>query len=232
MSKAIDLTGQTFGRWTVIERVKNNNCRKAMWLCECGCEQHTRKEVLGYTLRKGKSKSCGCLQKEKVSKLNFIDISGKKFGHLTVLEFAGKDNSKKILWKCKCDCEAETIIIVRGADLKSGKTTSCGCVKSKGEEKIAKILKDNNILFKKEKTFSTCRFKDTDALARFDFYLPDQNIVIEYDGEQHFNKNNPWYGKNKEHDDFKNDWCKKNNILIIRISYTQLEKLTIKDLIL
>ena len=72
---------------------------------------------------------------KQVSKANFVDITGQTFGHLKVLKYVGKDNSKKLLWKCECDCSAHTIIIVRGADLKSGKTISCGCIKSLGEEK-------------------------------------------------------------------------------------------------
>jgi sigma54-dependent transcription regulator len=59
------------------------------------------------------------------------DITGNKYGHLTVLEYVGKDNSRKSLWKCKCDCDAETLIITRGSDLRSGKTISCGCVNFK-----------------------------------------------------------------------------------------------------
>ena len=54
----------------------------------------------------------------------FIDLTGMKFGRLTVIERAENKN-KKICWLCECDCGNEKII--RGADLKNGKTTSCGC---------------------------------------------------------------------------------------------------------
>jgi len=61
MSRLIDLTGQRFGRLTVIEKVpsKNSNAR---WRCVCDCGKETT--VLGTTLRRGESKSCGCLRSD------------------------------------------------------------------------------------------------------------------------------------------------------------------------
>ena len=53
---------------------------------------------------------------------------------------------------------------------------------SKGEELISVILKNNNILFEREKTFNDLKH----GLLRFDFYLPERNIIIEWDGLQHF----------------------------------------------
>ena len=54
---------------------------------------------------------------------------------------------------------------------------------SKGEKIIRDILLKNNIDFEEQKTFETCRFLNTKAKARFDFYLPNDNLLIEYDGE-------------------------------------------------
>lgn len=58
----------------------------------------------------------------------------------------------------------------------------------------------------------------------FDFYLPELNICIEYDGEQHFKENRHFGGKEylektKYHDQIKNEYCKNNNIKLIRIKY-------------
>ena len=234
MSKSIDLTGQIFNNWTVISRAPNNNRGETMWNCKCNCGNI--KVVQGYSLRKGKSQSCGCLQKQIMAEKLLEDITGNKYGHLTVLEYVGKDNSRKSLWKCKCDCDAETLIITRGSDLRSGKTISCGCVNSKGEEKIAKILMEHHIPFEKEKTFDTCRYQNTNAYARFDFFV-DNKYIIEYDGIQHFQPtfntfNEENFHNTINHDEFKNQWCKENNIPIIRIKYTQLDTLNIKDLLL
>lgn len=54
-----------------------------------------------------------------------MNISGKKFGHLTAIECVGVTNDKGTLWKCRCDCGKE--VIVQNNNLKSGHTTSCGC---------------------------------------------------------------------------------------------------------
>ena len=58
----------------------------------------------------------------------FIDLTGQKFGRLTVIEEDGKRNNKGyIMWKCKCDCGNTTI--VSSNHLRSGSTKSCGCLK-------------------------------------------------------------------------------------------------------
>lgn len=57
-----DLTDQIFGRLTVVKRVKNNPHGDAQWLCQCRCGNSLITE--GYSLRKGRTKSCGCLRKE------------------------------------------------------------------------------------------------------------------------------------------------------------------------
>jgi len=94
------------------------------------------------------------------------------------------------------------------------------CNESKGENKIEKILKENNIIYERQKTFDGC--KNIKKLF-FDFYLVDYNICIEYDGEQHFQ---PIYGIEKlknlqKNDNIKNIFCKQNNIKLIRIKYDE-----------
>lgn len=68
MRKVKDLTGMTFGRWKVVEYAGQNKQRSSMWLCECQCEKHTQRVVLGKSLKNGTSKSCGCLKNELSSK--------------------------------------------------------------------------------------------------------------------------------------------------------------------
>lgn len=55
----------------------------------------------------------------------FVDITGQKFGQMSVIGVSGKSNCGEILWLCKCDCGKEKT--VRAADLKNGKVKSCGC---------------------------------------------------------------------------------------------------------
>ena len=71
-------------------------------------------------------------------------------------------------------------------------------------------------------------------MARFDFYINDK-YLIEYDGEQHFYKaSNDRYNfkETQKRDYYKNQWCKENNIPLIRIPYTAYETLSIEDLLL
>lgn len=60
--KVIDLTGQKFGRWTVIERAKNNAFSNSTWLCRCECGKEA--VVAGTKLRNGSSRSCRCLSEK------------------------------------------------------------------------------------------------------------------------------------------------------------------------
>lgn len=55
-----------------------------------------------------------------------IDLTGKTFGRLTVVKRVGTDNQRNPIWLCKCECGNEKII--RGNNLKSGNTKSCGCL--------------------------------------------------------------------------------------------------------
>ena len=60
-------------RWRVLYQTndyinKNGKC-KAMWVCECSCERHTIRLVMGTALRDGSSKSCGCLQRESAAEV-------------------------------------------------------------------------------------------------------------------------------------------------------------------
>ena len=69
MSKFIDLTGQKFGRLTILKeagrRRKTNQSIEALWFCRCSCG--TEKTIRSSLLRSGDTQSCGCLQKERTS---------------------------------------------------------------------------------------------------------------------------------------------------------------------
>lgn len=211
-NKFKDLTGQQFGRLKVLSlnRIENHN---SIWNCECECGNTIN--VIGSNLTSGGTTSCGCSR--------IKDLTGQQFGLLTAIRPLKERNVSSVMWECKCKCG--NIIKVSSNNLVQGFTSSCGCLNSKGEAKISQILKEYNILFEQQKTFNTCRFLDTNALARFDFYLPEQNVLIEYDGKQHFDYDeNGWntkdnFIKTQQHDQFKNQWCKENNIPLIRIPY-------------
>ena len=234
MGKRIDLTGQKFGRLTVLDFYGSDKRRESIWRCQCECGNITN--VLSSNLRKGYTKSCGCLQKEKAGKNTPIkDLSNMLFGQLTVLYPTSQRLNGQVVWHCKCTCGKE--IDVRSYNLISGNTFSCGCLKqSHGEYLIEQLLQKNNIQYEKEKTFSSCIFNDTKQLARFDFYVNNQ-YIIEFDGEQHFNYTQTGWNtkenfiKTKEHDNYKNQWCKENNIPIIRIPYLHEKDICLEDLL-
>lgn len=123
-----DITGQKFNRLTVIKRVENNKHGNAMWLCQCDCGKILT--VSGNSLRNSHTKSCGCLQKEVVTeagKNKFKDITGQKFGKLTVLKRASNSLTDETRFLCLCDCG--NTVIVHKQHLLSGHTKSCGCLK-------------------------------------------------------------------------------------------------------
>ena len=100
------------------------------------------------------------------------------------------------------------------------------CKKSKGERDIKQFLIENNIKFIPQKRFKDC--KDINELP-FDFYLPEYNICIEYDGRQHFIPIKRWGGekelkKIQKRDNIKTKYCQDNKIKLLRFKYTQKMK--------
>jgi hypothetical protein len=72
-----------------------------------------------------------------------VDLTGKKFGKLTVVSQGPTPKSGKAVWYCECDCGNKPSKPVLGFSLKSGKTASCGCkYKKVGQAKVAKAAKD------------------------------------------------------------------------------------------
>ena len=127
MDSVVDLSGQRFGKLTVIERVKYKGNRYK-WLCVCSCGNETLVGTFGLT--SGHTKSCGCLRYIPSSKI--IDLTGKKFNRLTVIDFAYVKNGR-IYWNCICECKNKSIVPT--SDLRSGHTKSCGCLM---KERLAK----------------------------------------------------------------------------------------------
>ena len=95
------------------------------------------------------------------------------------------------------------------------------CNESKGEREIKILLEKNKINYIKEHSFPECKLINK---LRFDFYLPNINTCIEFDGEQHF-KPIEYYGGKKEfeiiikRDKIKSDFFKSNNINLIRVKF-------------
>lgn len=224
-----DLTNQTFGSLLVLYRYYLNDGKNAMWVCKCTCGQI--RVVRGSFLLSHKIDKCHECTK---STRNYgeKDESGKVYGKLLVLERATRGSSSgQILWKCRCECGA--LIDVYGWNLRSGASTSCGCQKSRGETLIAKILNIKNIEYKPQYSFIDCLGKNNNKY-RFDFALfNNKNLIglIEYDGIQHFSYKNDGSWNTKDNyediqirDENKNNYCKEQNIPLLRIPYTHFSE--------
>jgi hypothetical protein len=119
-----DLTGQRFTRWRVISYAGQRGPHH-YWNCICDCG--TEKAVAKNSLTARKSLSCGCLAKERLAERRLIDLTGMRFGRLTVKSRQGNRDTR-VMWLCLCDCGSE--IVTDGGNLKSGRTQSCGCFRA------------------------------------------------------------------------------------------------------
>lgn len=236
------MLGQKFGRLTVIERAENKPKGRSYedrWLCQCECG--AVKNIRGYSLRSGATKSCGCLHRENVAAMGrskSIDMTGQRFGKLTVIERDGSyiapNGRTSTRWRCQCDCGA--FVSVTRSSLLRG-TQSCGCIRSLGEKRIAELLNENHIRYKKEYIIPGLNGASKHGPLRFDFGILNDNqelqYLIEYDGEQHFHEaGGTWEALDNvvERDERKNNYCVKHNIPLIRIPYTVLDNLKIEDI--
>ena len=139
-----DLSGKKFGYLTPLYYIKGGK-----WHCKCDCGKEL--DVNAGNLKRGHTKSCGCLKKEKASN-NTYDMSNYETDNIKVLSRAGSDKQGIALWKCLCKKCGNTFI-TRGSSIRAGYINSCGCVHSKNEQNISKLLKENNIEFLTQYTF-------------------------------------------------------------------------------
>lgn len=114
------------------------------------------------------------------------------------------------------------------SDLFNGRNRGCPkCYqfKSKGEQSIMRFLEDNKIKYIPQKSFAPLN----KSKYRFDFFLPEFNLAIEYQGEQHF-YNTHWFhddlNSTQKRDEVKRNYCKENNIELLEIPYWKYEKIS------
>lgn len=123
--------GDRFGHLTIINK-DTRPLHRASWLCRCDCGRELY--VITSDLLRG-IKSCGCSHFS--DKYAPIDLTGKRFGHLTVISRheSSRNNTK---WLCYCDCGNDVYIYTNA--LIQGKRKSCGCKTGKTE------IKDINLI--------------------------------------------------------------------------------------
>ena len=240
MSRHREITGMVgtrFGKLVVVKRHQDiiyGNQKKVAWECQCDCGNTT--VVASQDLKSGHTKSCGCAP-TKTKGDGLIDLIGKQFGKLTVIErtddysYYRKDGticcSPK--WLCKCDCG--NYVKVQGGNLRNGYTTNCGCARvySKGEYEVSIRLDKSETRYVREYFFEDLKNISGRPL-RFDFAILSSNIadsdkviaLIEYQGAQHYNKKISFGLYQREYtDQMKRDYCKLHNIPLYEIRYDE-----------
>lgn len=120
----LEMVGQTFGRWTVLQRGPKALRTEIAMLCRCECGEE--RWIRPTSLKLGESKSCGCLRASLVDGSRFV---GNRYGLLTVLEkLPEKDYGGSWMYLCKCDCGTERAYpSKRFAAARRGAFQSCGC---------------------------------------------------------------------------------------------------------
>ena len=222
-----DLTGKQFGRLTVIKAV-NKTGNHIAWECKCSCGNIVTVETSH--LKDGHTQSCGCLAKERSIQTNLRDLTGKRYGKLTVLQRVEDyitPNGKK-LRKYLCQCDCGNLQPVLAMNLVKGNTLSCGCAAcSEGETIVANQLRDNGLSFIRQYAMPDLKSEKGFPL-RFDFAILQNDklaCLIEYNGEQHY------YDKNRKTqfgieartktDKIKRDYCNARNITLFTIRYDE-----------
>ena len=224
MPGKLDLTGSVYDELTVVEMLYNYNNKRKTY-CRCitlyGDEVIVRMDALrsGAThLAKGAGKTG-----------KPVDIAGQRFGLLVAIRPTEQRASNgSIIWECLCDCG--NITYVPAGQLVRKHTLSCGCRHtSKWEMLIGEFLTSLCVDFIPQKRFSDCMNSKGSDMLPFDFYLPYYNVIIEYDGEHHFQPVKGWGGEAKfnitqQNDCIKNNYCVLNNITLLRLPYTYTEE--------
>lgn len=175
----------------------------------------------------------GCIKKDELYVQNFLD---EKFPEefRVIGKYKNKDTPIEVIHR-----SCNNVITPTFNNIRSSKFGCMFCTMSSGELQISKILSECNINYTYQYKNSKCKDK---KILPFDFYFEINNIphIIEYDGRQHFL---PIFGNDedsrgetlritKHHDAIKNNFCKDNNIKLLRVSYIETEiKNIIKDFI-
>lgn len=110
-----ELEGQRFGMLTVIEETGKRKGSFVVWRCKCDCGNELV-YASSRELTTGLTHSCGCVN----------DLTGMRFGKLTVIEPTEERRYGCVVWKCRCDCGSEKF--VNTTSLVKGFVKSCGCL--------------------------------------------------------------------------------------------------------
>lgn len=232
----INLTGQTFGRLTVLNITNHRKNHKVIYHCKCMCGNEC--DVLADLLKSGKTQSCGCLKTETIRKNFGYNLIGQTFEKLHVIKLSNRQEKDGQIWLCQCDCgkfhEVKTEFLMNGT------VQSCGCIRySIGEQNIEQILQGNHITYIRDKVYFDDLVNENNVKLRYDFIILKDNKpirLIEFDGPQH-NKSVDYFGGDvalkrlQLNDKLKNEYARTHNIPLVRIPYKERDQITL-DLIM
>ena len=207
---------------------ENSNLKK---LFTCGI--HINKQSI---YSKNNGNKCGKCNNQIINNINILQtilfndliIYNKSISNCLKLSIGSKKYKLFI-----CDRGHVSFQIIKNKTNHKNPVDCNKCNLSKLEEKCSYILSNLNIKFISQKTFDECKYKRT---LKFDKYLPNYNIIIELDGQDHFQTVNR-SGKmtndeletrlkiNKLKDNIKNEFAKTNNIRLLRISYSEINNM-------
>ena len=181
-----------------------------------------------------KDTTCGCML-QKYTKEDLLK-NKKVRGEIEIIGDYINDSTPI---KCKCKI-CGSYWFPTPNKLKQGRGCSA-CLSNKmssGERRISKVLNDYDIAFEQQKSFDDCKNPDTNRRLKFDFYLPDYNMCIEFNGQQHYEKTSfnkklketdsvlqEKLDKQKKRDEYKRQYCKDKGVILLEISYLQQKEL-------
>lgn len=229
------LIGKRFGK-LVIRQIVNENFKGrtnvTVAICDCDCGTKNKKITLSNIIRDEGTRACGNCRIAPNAKYDLPYFIGKRYNYLTVTDIIKKDG--KTYWKCKCSLCGHGEVTTVARHVVSGNTKSCGCMQSYGESVIEKALQSKGINYKKQVTFPGLKgIRGGTLRFGFGIYNSSDELLglIEYDGEQHFDILNENYYITEfeiannvnivmENDKIKDNFCKENNIQLVRLNGT------------
>ena len=184
-----------------------------------------KKHGLFSQLASSHTQGFGCLQcsgLQRGTTENFLEKTKRVHGDKYIYSGVSYVNQKT---KVDIQCRKHGLFLQYPDDHISG--SGCpSCSESSGEARIDKFLKKLNLLYVRQKRFSNCRNKRPLA---FDFYIPSVNLLIEYDGEQHFRAVDGWGGEKtfkgiQTRDKIKTKYAFQHGFKLVRIKYCEYDK--------
>jgi hypothetical protein len=131
-----NIVGLRYGWLTVIKQISGTGSCRGRFLCQCDCGNS--KEVAGRHLTFGKTRSCGCLQRD-MRYGSTLDLRGCKVGFLTVVRFGGMAKDRHGTWIARCICGKEVRLTPFQIHKPRGQR-SCGCMKRNEDRNLVNVI--------------------------------------------------------------------------------------------